>query len=114
MKILYLTLTRLPFETMITGEKDREYRTNTPSDWIKSRLIEKKTGKEKPITHVKFTFGYGNNQPYFICRFSGFEIAKKNYTVKYSTGLVVNVKKGDYRILLGKIIEKNNQLLKLF
>ena len=91
---------------MITGEKNREYRVS--SHWIKSRLIDSKTGKDKPITHVKFTFGYGKDQPYFICRYHGYERSKKNYKVFYSTGLTVNVRKGMFRIIIGTIIEKSN------
>ncbi len=108
MKILHLTLTKEPFETMEQMLKDREYRINLSTNWIKSRLIDSKTGKDKPITHVKFTHGYGSDKPYFICRYHGYEIAKKNYTVKYSNGFSVDVKKGMYRILLGSITRKGN------
>jgi hypothetical protein len=38
MKILHLTLSKLPFEVMATGEKTTEYRK--PSKWILSVLLQ--------------------------------------------------------------------------
>jgi hypothetical protein len=115
MKILYLTLKQLPFQTMVTGEKDREYRT--PEKWIKSRLFYP-DGTPKKYDLVKFTNGYESyKNPYFAATFLGFEIAQKNYKVTYSTGLVVYVHKGDFRIKLGSIVRKGNinkNELKLF
>ena len=108
MNVLHLTLNKDPFDTMISGLKDREYRTNTYTNWIKSRIIDGKTGKAKHFDVVKFINGFGADKRYFICRYKGFEIAKKNYTVKYSNGFEVKVKKGDYRLLLGAIIKKGN------
>lgn len=108
-KILYLTLSKLPFDTMKKGLKDREYRS--PSKWIRSRLVDK-NGNPKRYDYVRFASGYHRNAPYFMCKFNGFEISKKNYKVEYSTRLIVNVYKGDYRILLGSIITKGNTEMK--
>jgi hypothetical protein len=115
MKILYLTLTKPPFEVMITGEKNREYRK--PEKWIKSRLYYP-NGEPKKYDLVKFTNGYESyKNPYFAATYLGFEIAQKNYKVEYSNGLVVYVHKGDFRIKLGSIVRKGNinkNELKLF
>ena len=106
MKVLHLTLSQDPFNTMVVGYKDREYRK--ASKWIKSRLIDSKTGKRKKYDVVKFTNGYGRDKPYFIAPFLGFEIAKKNYKVIYPNGFSVNVRKGEYRIKLGAVIRSGN------
>lgn len=112
-KILYLTVKNLPFETMRKGLKDREYRT--PSKWIRSRLIDSKTGQNKHYDIIQFNSGYHKNSPYFRCKSKGFEVSKKNYKVEYSNGLKVKVNKGDYRILLGTITDKGNtEMKKLF
>lgn len=108
MKILYLTLTKEPFETMETGLKDKEYRE--PSAWIRSRLIDKKTGNPKHYDVVLFRNGYEMNKPYFAATYLGFENAQKNYSVKYTNGFKVDVKKGYFRIKLGAIIKRGNIL----
>lgn len=100
MKVLKLTLSKLPFEVMVTGEKSIEFRN--PSKWIMSRLI----GKE--YTSVKFTNGYGNDKPYFICEYKGFCEEYSPSKFSYSNGLEVQTKIGTINILLGKIIEKGN------
>lgn len=108
MKALHLTLAKEPFETMLSGLKDREYRYNNPNtNWIKGRLIDKKTGNRKKYDVIVFKNGYGK-VPYFVCSYLGFKIAKKNYTVKYDNGFSVFVKKGTYNIKLGSIIRKGN------
>jgi len=108
MKALLLTLQSWPFQTMHLGYKDREYRKDSSSNWIRSRLIDSKTDEPKHYDVVKFVNGYGKDKPYFVAAYKGFEMAKKNYMVEYKTGLKVNVKKGDFRILLGPIIRKGN------
>lgn len=106
MKALRLTLTAWPFETMQLGYKDREYRKNI--QWVRSRLIDTKTGKPKEYDVVIFRNGYNKKDPYFVAKYLGFEVAQKNYTVEYKTGLKVHVRKGDYRIKLGAIIKRGN------
>lgn len=104
MKILYLPVNKGPFEVMITGEKSNEYRK--PSFWIKSRLL--KSGVPKKIDFVKLVQGYGNDRPYLIARFESFHRAKINYSMEYSNGLKIKIRKGDYNIKLGTIIERGN------
>lgn len=104
MRILHLSLNPEPFEVMVTGEKSNEYRKS--SFWIKSRLF--KGNIPKKIDYVKFVNGYGSQRPYFIARFEGFHKAKINYTMKYSNGLKIQIRKGDFNIKLGTIIEYGN------
>jgi len=106
MKILYLTLTKEPFEAMQLGLKDREYRE--PSKWIRSRLIDSKTKQPKHFDVVLFRNGYENDKPYFAAKYLGFEYSQMNYSVTYANGFTVNVKKGYFRIKLGAIIKKGN------
>ena len=101
MRILKLTLSKLPFDVMVTGEKNVEYRT--PSKWILSRL----RGKEYDV--VRFSNGYSANSPYFIAKFNGWDFcALPGYSSTYSNGLEVDVPFGTVRIFLGKIMETGN------
>ena len=99
-KTLHLTLSKLPFEVMVTDEKSIEFRV--ASDWIKSRLI----GKE--YDYIKFVNGYGNDKPYFVAVYGGWCYAKRNFKNRYSNGLTVDVNKGMIMISVGEIIEKGN------
>ncbi|TYP71501.1 hypothetical protein [Aquimarina intermedia] len=103
---LHLTLKKRAFEVMVSGEKSTEYRT--PSSWIKSRLIDKE-GNPKKYDNVKFVNGYGHDKPLFLADYKGFEISNCNQTIKFSNGLTVIVKKGDYIIRLGSVFYKGNQ-----
>lgn len=58
MSTLNLSLHKLPFDVMLTGEKDKEYRK--PSKWIVSRLYNK-DGTLKKYDVVKFVNGYGHD-----------------------------------------------------
>lgn len=109
-KVLYLTLKKQAFEVMVTGEKVYEYRKN--SEWIKNRLIDYKTGKEKQYDVIKFVNGYGNHRPYFVAEYKGF-LKGWTDTVTFSNGLKVNIEPTDFIIRLGKIgMRKNLELLK--
>lgn len=99
-KILHLTLSRMPFEVMVTGEKTIEYRE--PSKWIMSRL----QGKEYDL--VKFVNGYGNDKPFFVAKYEGYDIETHTYSVEFSNGLKVVPKKGTVRIFLGGIVQMGN------
>ena len=88
--------------------KDREYRFNKKSNWIKSRLIDSKTGLDKDYDFVLFTNGYGKFKPFFIAKYKGYEVSKMNYSVKYKNGFEVYVKVGTYRILFGSIVKHGN------
>jgi len=96
MKILKLTLSKLPFEVMKTGEKQIEYRK--PSEWIKSRLIGKN------YDSVEFVNGYGKDKPRFTTKFLGFDVANESENLTFSNGLSFTVEKGDYKIILGEIV----------
>ena len=100
-KILHLTLKKPQFKVTITGEKTSEFRR--PSQWIKSRLIDKK------YDFVKFTNGYGSNKPSFLCKCLGWRYATRaSYT--FSNDLVVNVDETYFEILLGEIVQVKNVL----
>lgn len=87
---------------METGEKTNEYRK--PSLWILSRLYDKQ-GNKKDYTHIKVTWGYGSERPYYVAEFKYFLFTERTYTKKYSNGLQVKINKGDINIKIGKIIE---------
>ena len=98
-KILHLTLKKSWFDLMISGEKTTEFRK--PSDWIKQRLVDKE------YELVRFVNGYGSDKPFFVAKYLGYKVAKKDEEIPFKKETVV-IKKGDYKIFLGKIIEKGN------
>lgn len=71
LKVLHLSLKKEPFDVMVTGEKNQEFRK--PTQWIKSRLFNK-DGTPKKYDVVKFVNGYGKDKPQFVCEYNGFEI----------------------------------------
>ena len=99
-RILHLTLKKEPFEVMITGEKDREFREK--SDWITSRLFDRKG--QKNYNYVKFTNGYGNDRPFFYAEFKGFDTVF-GYQQTYSNGFCISTRDEMYMIRLGKILK---------
>jgi hypothetical protein len=107
-KILHLSLKKEPFQVMVTGEKKEEFITK--SDWIISRLINKKTNLPKDYTLIKFTWGYGKKRPYFICQFLGFRYHSRiRIWKRYSNGLFVKENQFcGFIILLGPIVEVKN------
>lgn len=105
MKTLFLTLSKEPFDVMVTGEKQIEFRKR--SDWILSRLFNK-DGSKKKFDVVKFTNGYGKDKPFFIANFKGVDQAATSNVHTYSNGLKVYCKRFDLRIYLGEIIKKGN------
>lgn len=99
---LYLTLSRSSFQVMVTGEKKIEYRN--PSKWILSRL-----NKSQKYKTIKFTNGYGNDKPFFICDYKGWSFhSGRVEAITYSNGLLVDLSKGTVKIVLGNIIEVGN------
>ena len=98
-KILHLTLKKSWFDLMISGEKTTEFRK--PSDWIKQRLIDKE------YALIRFVNGYGSDKPFFVTKYLGYEVAKKDEEILFKKETVV-MKKGDCKIFLGEIIEKGN------
>ena len=106
-KTLILSLNKAPFDVMLTGEKQEEFRKS--SDWIRSRLFNR-DGSEKSFDLIKFTNGYGADKPYFICKFEGFLECYMNCEARrYSNGLEVSgIGPGDFIIYCGEIIEAGN------
>ena len=118
-KILKLTVSKKPFEVMVTGEKKVEYRSD--SAWIKSRLYSKRTYSNHPghsgtewtprkYDFVKITNGYKKTSPYLIAVFVGFKTLSIDMARTYSNGLVVNIKDYRYGIQLGEIVETGANL----
>ena len=105
-KILHLTLSKAPFEVMETGEKVLEYRED--KEWIRSRLIDKKTGKEKEFDLIKFSNGYSSNSPRFYCKYEGFFNSSISCEIEYSNGFKHEVEAGMVVIACGKIVLKIN------
>lgn len=105
-KILNLTLYKSAFEVMVTGEKRFEFRK--PGKWINSRLFNK-DGSKKGYDLIKFTNGYGNDKPYFVCKYLGFGYEYGLF--KYSNGLEIDVS-NDFAIKCGEIVEIGNYILK--
>lgn len=64
-KVLRLTLKRVWFDMIASGEKTEEYRD--PSPWILSRL----EGKTYDV--VEFRNGYSPTSPVVVCEFKGWE-----------------------------------------
>lgn len=106
-RMLHLSLKHEPFEVMISGEKDKEYRK--PSKWILSRV----NNNNNNYGYVKFVNGYGSDKPYFICEYKGFESNIIKEKITYSNGLDVIVDEGDIIISLGKIVESGNMVIKI-
>lgn len=98
--LLKLTLSKAPYDIMVTGEKQNEFRK--PTRWILSRLL--KDGKRREYDLVQFSHGYAKGCPFFICEFKGFFFAESDHNVKYGP-FIVEVKKGDVVIKLGQIIK---------
>lgn len=101
-KILQFNLKKLPFEVMVTGEKNIEYRDIKP--WTNSRLLNK-DGSIRHYDYVKFTLGHGGTNPYFICEFKGIEKVG-NVHVCYSNGFEINFDNERWGIKLGNVIIK--------
>jgi hypothetical protein len=106
-RLLHLSLKKEPFQVMITEEKPIEFRKDTESGWIRSRLLTP-NGDKKEYDGVLFTNGYGNDKPYFIAEYRGFTFAQHDFTEQYSNGLNVEVEQGDFQIFLGKVVKKGN------
>ena len=99
MSTLHLTLKKVWFDLMVSGVKRFEYRK--PSDWIATRLA-------KDYDVIKFVNGYGNDKPYFVCEYNGYEISSSLHHIVFLDNSTVEVEQGDYIIHLGKILETGN------
>lgn len=94
MKILILSVRKLPFDVMASGEKKQEFRE--PSKWILSRI---KNG----VDGILFVNGYGKKCPRILVEVSSYRTGITPRTMKYSNGLVVNVKKETIVFELAKL-----------
>lgn len=104
-RVLRLTLSQEPFEVMVTGEKDVEYRKD--SEWIRSRLFHNDMPRKYDFVH--FTNGYGADKPFFVARFVEFAgIINGAPLIKYSNGLEISEMDYDWCIYLGEIVAKGN------
>jgi len=101
MATLKLTLSKKPFEVMLTREKCVEFRKMSP--WMKSRLFDKQN-KPKSYDYVEFTNGYGKTKPKFICKFITCKVIDK-VEVSYSNGLTISIQEPTYCIFLGAMKE---------
>lgn len=99
-EILRLTLSELPFRTMVSEEKRSEYRD--PSPWILSRLHGRR------YSRVRFTWGYGSNRPWFETTYLGWGYIDNLRQEKYTTGLAVNLLPGTIEIKLGRFLDSGN------
>lgn len=96
---LKLTLSKKPFEVMITGEKTIEYRRQ--SQWMKSRLFDKH-GNPREYSYIEFFNGYGKDRPHFTVEFKGVSVIERAYQT-FSNGLTVDIKEPVYTIRLGAL-----------
>ena len=101
MTTLKLTLSKKPYEVMVTGEKTEEYRRK--SKWIESRLFDKK-GNLRHYDFVQFTNGYGKDSPRFLCQYKGFSLLE-NIHETFSNGLTLSISEPTYVIHLGNIVQ---------
>ena len=85
--MLKLTLKKLAFDLIESGEKKEEYRKE--SKWILSRL--NRINKEE-LKFVEFRNGYRKTSPSFIVEYKGWEIVK-DIDKTYSNGLHVHADK---------------------
>lgn len=103
-QILKLTLKKMPFEVMVSGEKCREFRS--PGRWIESRLFNK-DGTPRCYDAVEFTNGYGQHRPRFLAEYRGVKKIKAVYCT-YSNGLVVKSDTPLWVIYLGSVLQSWN------
>jgi len=96
---LKLTLSKKPFEVMITGEKTVEYRRQ--SQWMKSRLFDKHENLRE-YSYIEFVNGYGNDRPRFTVEFKGVSVIERVYQI-FSNGLTIDIKEPVYMIRLGAL-----------
>lgn len=91
MKVLTLAIKKKWFDMIKSGEKREEYREIKP--YYQTRF-------SKPITHIKFTNGYGHSVPSFIVELTG--IRKGTPNTEWSEG-VFDATEEVYILELGEI-----------
>ena len=103
-KVLKLNLKTEPFNVMVTGEKNFEYRDIKL--WSTSRLLNK-DGSPKHYDYVRFQIAYNPGNPFFYCEYLGVDKVK-GVNIKYSNGFNVKFDDERYTIKLGKIVFNGN------
>ena len=104
-RVLLLTLKRQPYQVMVTGEKNEEYRDIKA--WSNQRLLNK-DGSFRMYDYVRFALAYGADKPFFYCAYKGTKYVS-NIHKKYSNGLEVNFDDKRFAIMLGEIVVTGNQ-----
>lgn len=104
-RVLRLTLKRLPFEVMASGEKLEEFRD--VGSWIESRLFDR-SGNRRIYDAIEYTNGYGADRPRFITDFEGFSISQEIVHREYSNGLIVHCEEPVWVIKHTKVLEVEN------
>ena len=102
-KKLVMILKKEPYQVMVSGEKNEEFRENTA--YWRSRLYEKDETPKK-FSYVEFSNGYQKNRPQFMVEFKGIEIIDE-VDRSYSTGFKVKYpykKEGYIKIMLGNVL----------
>jgi hypothetical protein len=103
-KVFKLTLSTKPFQVMVTGEKNFEYRDI--KKWSNDRLFNK-DGSPKHYDYVRFQIAYQPSYPYFFCEYKGFDKVT-GVDIKYSNGFTVKFDDERYAIKLGDIVLTGN------
>ncbi len=103
-KVLKLNLRTEPFNVMVTGEKNFEYRDI--KKWSTDRLFNK-DGTPKHYDYVRFQIAYHPSYPFFFCEYKGFEKVSR-VDIKYSNGFKVKFDDERYAIKLGDILLTGN------
>lgn len=106
-QVLYLTLFHLPFQVMLLGEKDIEFRRD--SKFIRDRLLNK-DGSIKRYDFVNFKNGYQANAPEFTCKYIATTRMRIDIEYKYSNGFSVSLSSDEptWFIILGEVIHSKN------
>jgi hypothetical protein len=105
-RILHLTVKKHWFDLIFSEEKKMEIRR--PSSWIKSRLINKKSGKDKVYDIVRFRDGYNKDARTIDVHYRGYIIACGSFINTYRNGSSIKINAGDYVIRLGSICKTIN------
>jgi hypothetical protein len=106
---LKLSLKKGPYDVMVSGEKKKEYREVKP--WMTSRLVDSKTGQDKPYDRIEFRNGRAAHSPAFTVSYKGYKLQEAGVYVKFSHDVEWDSRgKPTYIISLGADIEIVNPL----
>jgi hypothetical protein len=100
--VLSLVVSQEPYNAYVAGVKKMEFRSD--SRWMRSRLFHRgDRTMPRSYSYVEIRHGYSSNAPRLRFRFSGFAACRVPSTVRYSTGLVVEVEVGDWIIFMQEL-----------